>query len=70
MSRILLLILAWLSVVVGIVGVVMPLLPGIPLLLIGLVLLARHYPWAGSLLQRIRSNLTIIRKRCAKCRFA
>lgn len=70
MNRILLLILAWLSVIVGIVGVAVPLLPGIPLLLIGLVLLARHYPWAGSLLRRIRSNLRIIRKRCAKCRFA
>ncbi len=66
MNRITFLTLAWLSVLAGILGIVVPFLPGIPLLLIGLVLLARHYPWAGKLVQRLRSEIARFRNHYAR----
>jgi uncharacterized membrane protein YbaN (DUF454 family) len=44
----------WLLVVVGLAGFVLPVIPGIPLLLAGLVLLAGDYVWAKRLLERVQ----------------
>ena len=43
----------WLLVVLGLVGFVLPVIPGIPLLLAGLALLACEYVWAKRLLDRV-----------------
>lgn len=40
------LISGWLCIALGVVGIVLPILPGIPLLIIGLVLLSTQYHWA------------------------
>ena len=44
----------WLLVVLGVVGCVVPVIPGIPLLLAGLGLLAYEYVWAKRLLERVQ----------------
>ena len=44
----------WLLVVLGLVGFVLPVIPGIPLLLAGLGLLAYEYVWAKRLLDRMK----------------
>ena len=36
----------------GVIGLVLPLLPGIPLLIAGLVILSREYDWARRLLAK------------------
>jgi len=43
-------IFGWLCVAVGLVGVVLPILPGIPLLFVGLAALATQHHWAHKLL--------------------
>lgn len=53
-SKILVLTLGWALLLVGILGLFLPLLPGIPLFLGGLVVLSRQYEWARGLLQRTR----------------
>lgn len=53
-SKILVLMLGWAFLLVGILGLFLPLLPGIPLLLAGLVVLSRQYEWARGLLERTR----------------
>ena len=44
----------WLLIVAGLAGVVLPILPGIPLLLAGLGLLACEYVWARRMLERVK----------------
>lgn len=41
---------------VGVVGCVLPIIPGIPLLFAGLGLLAVDYPWAARLRDRLKQN--------------
>jgi len=45
----------WLLVAVGLMGLVLPVIPGIPLLLAGLALLAYEYVWAKRLLERVKA---------------
>src|ERR1700739_3723585 len=40
----------------GIIGIILPTLPGIPLLLIGLFILSSEYVWAHQLLGKIRKR--------------
>jgi len=44
----------WLLVVAGLAGFVLPVIPGIPLLLGGLALLAYEYVWAQRLMDRVK----------------
>ncbi|HTT24933.1 MAG TPA: PGPGW domain-containing protein [Candidatus Sulfotelmatobacter sp.] len=46
------LILGSTLLLLGAIGLVLPLLPGIPLLIAGLVMLSREYDWARRLLAR------------------
>ena len=43
-------IFGWLCLAAGLAGVVLPILPGIPLLFVGLAALATQYHWARRLL--------------------
>jgi uncharacterized membrane protein YbaN (DUF454 family) len=54
------LILGWLLMLLGVIGLVLPLLPGIPLLIAGLVILSREYDWARRLLARGRRWLPAV----------
>jgi uncharacterized protein len=45
----------WLLLIAGLAGFVLPVIPGIPLLLAGLALLAYEYVWARRLLERVKA---------------
>jgi len=45
----------WLLLIAGLAGFVLPVIPGIPLLLAGLGLLAYEYVWARRLLERVKA---------------
>jgi uncharacterized membrane protein YbaN (DUF454 family) len=42
----------------GAVGILLPVVPAVPLLILGLILLARHFAWAHRLLQRFHGMRT------------
>src|ERR1700722_15951779 len=44
----------WILVVLGVAGLVLPFLPGVPLLLAGLVMLSADYRWARTCLRRLK----------------
>jgi uncharacterized membrane protein YbaN (DUF454 family) len=53
----------WTLLVVGVAGCVLPVAPGIPLVLAGLVILARDYKWARQVLRRGKRWLVRARAR-------
>lgn len=55
-KRILLLIAGWGFILLGIVGLFLPVLQGILFLLIGLILLSTEYVWAHHLLRKLRER--------------
>lgn len=46
--------LAWLTIAVGIAGCVLPFIPGLPLILVGLALLAQDYAWAKTAIGKVK----------------
>jgi len=54
------LVLGWILLLVGVLGLLLPLLPGIPLLLAGLVILSRQYDWARRTLARVQRWLPAV----------
>lgn len=44
----------WAFVILGVAGIVLPILPGAPLLLAGLVLLSADHRWARDCLHRVK----------------
>jgi uncharacterized membrane protein YbaN (DUF454 family) len=55
-KRILVLIVGWAFILLGIVGLFLPILQGILFLLIGLIILSSEYVWAHHLLARIKER--------------
>ena len=55
-KRLVVLIVGWGFILVGIVGLFLPILQGILFLLIGLVILSSEYVWAHHLLSRLRQR--------------
>jgi uncharacterized membrane protein YbaN (DUF454 family) len=51
----------WLLVVMGIVGLALPILQGIALILAGLALLAPDLPWARRVMQSLRDRVRKMR---------
>ncbi|MFL6429078.1 MAG: PGPGW domain-containing protein [Acidobacteriaceae bacterium] len=47
-------ILGWLCVGAGVLGLVLPIIPGIPLLIVGLVVLSARYRWASDCLHWVK----------------
>lgn len=44
----------WIFVILGVAGVILPILPGVPLLIAGLVLLSADYRWARNCLGKVK----------------
>jgi uncharacterized membrane protein YbaN (DUF454 family) len=59
-KRILILVAGWLFILLGIVGLFLPILQGIVFLLIGLVILSSEYIWAHHLLSKLRQRFPSI----------
>jgi hypothetical protein len=53
----------WCLLTAGLAGCVLPVIPGIPLLLAGLLILARDYAWARSALRKAKRKIVSIRRR-------
>jgi uncharacterized protein YqgC (DUF456 family) len=53
----------WTLLAVGIAGCVLPVIPGIPLALAGLLVLAPDYAWARSALRSTKRGLVRMRRR-------
>jgi uncharacterized protein (TIGR02611 family) len=55
-KRILILIVGWVFILFGIVGLFLPILQGILFILIGLAILSTEYVWAHHLLAKLRQR--------------
>jgi hypothetical protein len=53
----------WFLLVVGVAGLALPILPGAPLLVAGLVMLSADYPWARTLLRRVKLWIRTLNRR-------
>jgi len=53
-QRVMVLLAGWSCILLGIVGLFLPILQGFLFLFIGLVILSSQYAWAGRLLDRFR----------------
>ena len=47
----------WICLIVGVLGLILPLLPGLPLLFAGLILLSSNYAWAEKCLRWLKKRL-------------
>jgi len=56
MKTIALLITGYTFLVLGVLGLFLPFLQGVLFIIIGLIILAKHAPWAHNLLQRFRDH--------------
>ena len=55
-KRILILIVGWGFILLGILGLFLPILQGVLFLLVGLIILSSEYVWAHRLLTRLRER--------------
>ena len=55
-KRILVLIVGWAFILLGILGLFLPVLQGVVFLLVGLIILSSEYVWAHRLLTRLRER--------------
>lgn len=55
-KRILVLIVGWAFIVLGILGLFLPILQGVLFLLVGLIILSSEYVWAHRLLTRLHER--------------
>jgi uncharacterized protein len=55
-KKMVLLLLGWSFIVLGVIGLSLPILQGVLLLIIGLVILSSEYKWAHKLLRKIRTR--------------
>jgi uncharacterized protein len=58
--------LGWACVCAGIVGIILPVIPGIPLLLAGLVILSARYRWAAVGVRWLRRKVSQVSARRAE----
>jgi hypothetical protein len=53
----------WFLFGTGIAGCVLPIIPGIPLALAGLLILSRDYVWARSILRKVKRKAVSVRRK-------
>jgi uncharacterized protein (TIGR02611 family) len=56
LKRLVVQVVGWAFIVVGIIGLFLPVLQGILFILIGLIILSTQYSWAHRLMERIRAR--------------
>ncbi|ADV84635.1 PGPGW domain-containing protein [Terriglobus saanensis] len=56
----------WALIVLGLVGCLLPIAPGLPLLIAGLALLAKDYAWARKVLEKGRHKWDGLKARWAR----
>jgi uncharacterized membrane protein YbaN (DUF454 family) len=61
------LIFGWALVLFGIAGTILPIIPGVPLFVAGLIILTRHYAWANRLLARVRVIAAKFKNAWSRC---
>ncbi|HZR30462.1 MAG TPA: PGPGW domain-containing protein [Terriglobales bacterium] len=61
-KQVALLIVGWAFILIGIVGLFLPVLQGILFIVIGLVILSTEYAWANRLLTKLRTRFPKIGK--------
>jgi uncharacterized protein len=64
MRKLIVLLLGWAFIVLGVIGLFLPVLQGILFLVIGLTILSSEYAWAHHLLQKARNRFPIVALRC------
>lgn len=62
-KRLLGLAAGWSLVVLGVLGIFLPILPGLPFLLLGITILSAEYAWARKLLQKLRDRFPSLTSR-------
>jgi uncharacterized membrane protein YbaN (DUF454 family) len=62
-KKIALLLLGWAFILLGVIGLFLPILQGVLFLLIGLLILSSEYVWAHRLLLRIRNRFPAVARR-------
>ena len=62
-KKIMLLLLGWGFIVLGVIGLFLPILQGVLFLVVGLLILSSEYVWAHKLLQKIRTRFPQIASR-------
>lgn len=60
-------LLGWALVALGVIGIVLPILPGIPLLIVGLFVLSGEYVWAHKLLRKVRERFPAASRKAQVC---
>jgi uncharacterized membrane protein YbaN (DUF454 family) len=58
--------LGWVCVCAGIAGIILPVIPGLPLLLAGLVILSARYRWAAVGVRWLRRKVSQVSSRRAE----
>ena len=53
----------WALLLLGLIGLVLPVLPGVLLLIVGLAFLSLEYQWADRLMGRLRRHFPIAEKK-------
>ena len=56
LKKILVLVTGWAFIVIGIVGLFLPVLQGIVCIVIGLIILSTEYHWARRLLEKVKTR--------------
>ena len=65
-KKFLVLLLGWGFLVLGVIGLFLPVLQGVLFLIVGLLILSSEYVWAHKLLQRIRRRFPEVASRWDK----
>lgn len=67
-KRALVLIVGWVFIALGIIGLFLPVLQGVFFLIIGLVILSSEYVWAHRLLQKLRECFPAVSRKADQAR--
>jgi uncharacterized membrane protein YbaN (DUF454 family) len=68
LRRALELALGWAFILLGVAGIFLPILQGILFILVGLLIISRHAPWAARLLEKLKTRFPKLAKRMERWR--
>ncbi|PTM59412.1 DUF454 family protein [Desmospora activa] len=67
-KRLVSLTFGWALVIIGILGMVLPVIPGLPLIAIGLIFLSKSSPWAQQILEKLYARYPKLAEKTKKWR--